>query len=431
MVSGTVAANEPLANMNIFVTQQGVGSASGTTDSAGRYSATVLTTTPASQQLFLVSASGVITSTPPAYPRLHSIAPGAGTSNVTPLTSLLVAQLLGVSQGGLTGDSPLLQELAPLSSAAIATARQQVVSYLLQRPSKDNGNVTAPVDVSTVADFIATTPTPGSTYDQALERLHDSLMDTETIVGVEEHMVGRNDLAANLMTLLNFDLDAPCVGSGSAPTGTLLHISARTTGTISVGSYARTLGTGHTMSVTRFSDSADERWTFSFTAPADQFELTIRNRRLVSVKLTLAAGAGSTTCTPATPLALGSRVPRLLSKIRLVAQSIVNSSFTCPASALPIPGGANTLTIQPNGALRVATSYSLHLPSADQYALGADLENSGGALLARLRTASFSRTFNGGFDTFGLNLSTSGAIDRATFSRQRATGATQSVNCPS
>jgi hypothetical protein len=418
-----VAANEPLADTSVLVSQQGVGTGSATTDSTGRYSATVSTTTPASQQLFLVSTNSA--SAPPAYPRLYSIAPGGGTSHVTPLTSLLVAQLLGVSQG-VSGDLALLQELAPLSSAAITAARDQVVAYLSQRPSKDNGTVTAPVDVSAVSDFIRTAPVPGNGYDQALERLHASLMDTETIKGVEEHMLGRSDPAANLTSILSFDLDATCVGSGGAPTGAL-HISAKTTGAITVGSYARTLATGDTMSAQR-TLGFDDLWTFRFTAPGDGLLLSVRNRRLVSVTLSLGTG-GSTLCTPTTPLTLGERVPSLLAQIRLLEQEISDPSFTCPATAFPgLQAGTNTLVIQPNGALRV-TTYSLHLPSMD-FSLSADLLTSPGGPAAVVRTAGASRTFNGGFDTFGLNISPSRTITRATFSRQRG-GVTQSANCPS
>src|SRR5262249_9412778 len=120
----------------------------------------------------------------PQYSRLYSITNHGGTANVTPLTDLLVTRLLNRMPVGRT-DLRAVAELQNRSDAEIAAAQQQVVAYLLQRPSRDNGNVVSPVDVSAVTDFVSMplVAAPGDPYFEALRRLHASLMDSESIVG--------------------------------------------------------------------------------------------------------------------------------------------------------------------------------------------------------------------------------------------------------
>ena len=97
--SGTVAVGEPLAGVRVTVLHaDGLGTFA-TTDAAGRYSATLSGLPPGARPLFIVQTSDPIQLAPVEYPRLFSISNRAGgTVNVTPLTSLLVARLLGQRQ---------------------------------------------------------------------------------------------------------------------------------------------------------------------------------------------------------------------------------------------------------------------------------------------------------------------------------------------
>src|SRR5262249_13185864 len=149
---------------------------------------------------------------------LYSITNHGGTANVTPLTDLLVTRLLNRMPVGRT-DLRAVAELQNRSDAEIAAAQQQVVAYLLQRPSRDNGNVVSPVDVSAVTDFVSMpfVPAPGDPYFEALRRLHASLMDSESIVGVEAHMLFGNDPPADLRSIFALDFLADCTSVGSQP----------------------------------------------------------------------------------------------------------------------------------------------------------------------------------------------------------------------
>src|SRR5262249_8006363 len=109
-----------------------------------------------------------------------------------------------------------------------------VVAYLLQRPSRDNGNVVSPVDVSAVTDFVSMplVAAPGDPYFEALRRLHASLMDSESIVGVEAHMLFGNDPPADLRSIFALDFLADCTSVGSQPPQGRLRIIVDRRGTM-------------------------------------------------------------------------------------------------------------------------------------------------------------------------------------------------------
>src|SRR5262245_17167274 len=94
--SGTVAIGEPLAGASVVVIHESGAAAFATADAAGRYSVTLSSLPSGFRPLFMIQthdpAAGVL-GQPPAYPRLFSIANRtSGTVNVTPLTSLQVAE---------------------------------------------------------------------------------------------------------------------------------------------------------------------------------------------------------------------------------------------------------------------------------------------------------------------------------------------------
>jgi hypothetical protein len=187
VVQGVVAAGKPLAGYTVRLMTTGYQGMETVTDADGRYSFEVGTLRPP----FSLAAYAPRTTIGP-YQRLLSVALQPGTVNVTPLTDLLVVQLLHKPQLADIDLDDLLT-LAATTEQRVAQARQQVVDYLLTRPSKYAQNATAAVDVSAVRDFLATPfqPKAGDPYDDALERLTASLMDDETLDGVEEHMLNR------------------------------------------------------------------------------------------------------------------------------------------------------------------------------------------------------------------------------------------------
>lgn len=435
--SGTVAIGEPLAGASVLVWDLDGVQTNTVTDAAGRYSVQFIRP-PSGRQLYFIEtiapATGV-PNAPAAYPRLYSLANRAGgTLNVTPLTTLLVAQLLGKPKVS----SSHLVTLATPTDSQISAARQQVAAYLLQRPNRNGGTAADPVNVSAVTDFIGTpfTAAPGNPYDDAIERLAQTFMNGETIEGVEQHMLSRSDPAASLLSILSFEVNATCTVSPGAnpalPTGAV-RITAGPGGGIAVGSYMRTMGAGDTIQVAS-NQPGDDLWTFIHTASGDRFELQLSQLSRLSrltLSRTTAGGGGLTVCTPATIPDLGSRVPSLLPQIRLVAQAILNPSFNCAVGA-SFPGinnGANTLAIDNNGALRVTAGHALHLPSL-RMSMSADIISDAGVLGTRVTSAAFVRTFTGGFDEFGINLFASGAIQRVNLGQQRNNGATSSVICP-
>jgi hypothetical protein len=441
--SGTVAIGAPLAGASVMVINESGAAAFATTDAAGRYSVTLSGLPLDARPLFIIQthdpAAGVL-SAPVQYPRLYSIANSrSGTVNLTPLTSLLVARLLGEKQG-LFANLLTMRSLPTIpSDGEIAAARQQVVDYLrLQRPDPNNGNATVVVDASAVTDFIRSpfNAVPGNPHDDAIEALALTFMAGETIEGVEEHMLARLDGPADLTAVLSLDFVAHCVAEGNLvglPTG-LVNVTFAPTGQITIGSFAYMLATNDR--VTRANAPFfDERWLFELigSGPSDQLELTEAGRRLNSLRL--AALGGTIRCTPTVELPLGTRIPSTLAQIRKLADDFFgpspSSTFTCTDSAA-FPGindGANVLEIQNNGALRVqAGGYALHLPSSG-VALTAVATNSGGVLSTRVTAARFTRIFAGGFDELMMTLNTVGNIQSINFSQQRNGAPSVGTNC--
>jgi len=436
--SGTVAIGAPLAGVTVLVVHVDGSGASAVTDATGRYSVTLTGVPPGARPLFIIQTrdpvAGIL-SQPPAYPRLYSISNRTtGTVNLTPLTSLLVAQLLGETQI-FVADLALLQSLPTPSDGEIAAARQQVVDYLLLRPNRNGATFPpTPVDASLVADFIRTpfNAVTGDPHDDAIESLAQTFMEGESIEGVEEHMLARNDPPATLLEILSLEANVNCVAEGN-PDPTLpvgpVHVSLRSTGEIIIGSYTYTLVPGVDRVRKSNSPSFDDFWQF-FLGTGDQLEVRENASMLGSVRL-LRPGSG-TSCLPTTNVRLGARTPSRLAQVLKLATAISSLTINCPAgSAFPgISDGVNPLAIQSNGALRVGGigGYALHLPSMG-LDISADIVDNAGALGALVRTAGFSRSFADGFDSFGLNLATNGTITRAQFARQRG-AVTESRGCP-
>jgi hypothetical protein len=441
--SGTVAIGEPLAGTTVLVLHaSGIGTFA-TTDAGGRYSATLSGLPAGARPLFMIQTtdpvSGVL-SAPVQYPRLYSISNRAsGTVNLTPLTSLQVARLLGERQG-FSADLALLQSLPTPSDGDIAAARQQVVDYLLLRPNRNDATLPpTPVDASLVADFIRTpfNAVAGDPHDNAIESLGQTFMEGETIEGVEEHMLARSDPPATLLEILSLEADVNCVAAGNPNPGLpvgRVHVSLRQTGEIifrgnnATYSYTLVPGDGVSHSNAPFFDSF---WRFDFRGRGtDHVIIFDSGRRLGSIQLNI-SGPAVANCTPVVNVPLGARTPRVLAQVRRLASAISNPSFNCLAGA-SFPGindGVNTFAIQSNGALRVTAGHTLHLPSLG-LVLSADIVDNAGALGALVRTAGFSRSFADGFDSFGLNLDTNGMITRAQFARRRGS-VTESRSCPS
>src|SRR5262249_42888855 len=227
-VSGTAAANASLTgyhvNLLALVTPSGttvpgiIGQ--GTVGSDGRYSAG--SGLSVSGPLPIVAWASSIDDQA-HYPRVWSIAHhSGGTANATPLTSLIVARLLN-RRPGRFGDDRAVFQLQSKTEADVSAAQQQVVAYLLSR--------TTPVNAGSVGNFVSTplTLSAGDAYFDALTRLHNSLLDSETITGVEEHMLFGSDGPADLRAMLSLDFMANCkptvVNSGVVPSGST-HIIA-------------------------------------------------------------------------------------------------------------------------------------------------------------------------------------------------------------
>jgi hypothetical protein len=223
-LSGVVAADSALAGYGLEVLAGPAAPGSVKTappvEADGRYTAALGSDVAAP---FLLHAISPDFPQFPQYTSLYSITNRGGTANVTPLTDLLVARLLNRVPAGST-DLRALGELQNRSDAEIAAAQQQVVAYLLQRPSRDNGNVVSPVDVSAVTDFVSMplVAAPGDPHFEALRRLHASLMESEDIMGVEQHMLFGNDPPADLRSLFALDFLADCTSAVAAlPQGRL------------------------------------------------------------------------------------------------------------------------------------------------------------------------------------------------------------------
>jgi hypothetical protein len=325
------------------------------------------------QPPFLVHATQPEVTPLPQYSRLYSITNHGGTANVTPLTDLLVARLLN----RVLADSADLRALAELqnrSDADIAAAQQQVMAYLLQRPSRDNGNVVSPVDVSAVTDFVSMplVAAPGDPHFEALRRLHASLMDSESIVGVEAHMLFGNDPPADLRSIFALDFSADCTSDGSVPSGRLRIIVDRR-GTM-FGDFNVPHGSNLHIQVLPdgiFSWTVQADWRFGST----NVQVSTVERRVSSISFTdEQKRMDMIRCVPVGDVSVAG--PSAMALIRLLAQSIRDPVIQC-AAPITVPGfveGANTVAIEQSGALRIngPGGPSLHLPSTN-FSIGASL----------------------------------------------------------
>ncbi|HZF19325.1 MAG TPA: hypothetical protein VE008_06425 [Burkholderiales bacterium] len=448
-VSGTVASNIPLAVYSVDAIAptapadlpQSPTVIFGTAGPDGRYSAAgflqkgrpiVLHATPINL--------GVNPALPGAsqYPRLFSVSQGT-TANVTPLTTLLLTRLLN-RKLGFFNDVSVVQELQDRPQADIDAARDQVVAYLLTRPSRDDGNLTSPVDVSAVTDFVSTplSAVQGDPHFEALKRLHDTLMDSETIQGVEEHMLFGNDAPADLRSMLTLDFVADCtpfVNNATVPSGpTRIILDPHG---ITVGSFDLPFQTGNQLQIAARSPT-DINWFFSFN---DAFQtgvsLGIANGRLTGLGFQRFAIDNSSICASQTQVSVSGKHPSSTGLIGLLRQSLsLPREFQCTL-AVTIPGfllapSPNVLGIEANGALRINGSGgpSLHLPSQTQFSVNAPLVVNAGQL-SPIRLTSFSadRSAVGGVDRFAVELTSGGQITKVTLKRNVGGPSGQSQVC--
>ena len=415
-LSDTVAIGAPLAGAMVVITRWDGTTVHAVADANGRYSVDMPAVAPGTRALYLVQTSGPANG-PGQYPRLYSLATGnRGTVNVTPLTSLLVARLLNERQG-VSPNLTALRSLATPSDAQLAALQQEVVSYLQSRG----------VNASGVASFISApfNAAAGDPHDDAIEQLAQTLVNGETIEGVEEHMLARNDGPATLMEILSTQFDADCKVQGNAepafPTGPVRvslgpNGQIALTGTAVAYSYALQAGDRVRLKNAPF---FDDTWEFTLSGIGDQLQIIESDKRNFSFLLWRAGSGGGIRCTP--PAALNADTPSTLAQVRKLRSAISNASFTCPAGAA-FPGiaeGANTLSIQDDGVLRVAAGHVLHLPSLGLNMSGEVFDSGGGVLAMRVTGAQFRREFSGGLDSFEIALDATGNILSAEFGQQR------------
>src|SRR4051812_7247313 len=360
-LSGLVAANSALGFYSIDVLARPAGAASAKTsprvraDADGRYTAALGSDV---QPPFLLHAFND-ESQFPQYTHLYSITNHGGTANVTPLTDLLVARLLNRAPVGFN-DPLVLAELQNRSDADIAAAQRQVVAYFLKRPSRDNGNVVSPVDVSAVTDFVSMplVAAPGDPYFEALRRVHASLMDSETIWGVAEHMLFGNDPPADLRSIFALDFLADCTSAGSLPQRRSRVIVDRR-GTM-FGDFNAPHGSRVSIGVNPGAGVGS--WVVQ-SVGSTNVEVSLVEGRVSSIRFfdEHTPTTNLIRCVPVGEVFVAGKYPSAMALIRLLAQSIRNPVTQCAA---PMEG-ANTVVIEQNGALRIngPGGQSLHLPS--------------------------------------------------------------------
>jgi hypothetical protein len=364
-LSGVVAADSALAGYGLEVLAGPAAPGSVKTappvEADGRYTAALGSDVAAP---FLLHAISPDFPQFPQYTSLYSITNRGGTANVTPLTELLVARLLNRVPAGST-DLRALGELQNRSDADIAAAQQQVVAYLLRRPSRDNGNVVSPVDVSAVTDFVSMplVAAPGDPHFEALRRLHASLMDSEDMMGVEQHMLFGNDPPADLRSLFALDFLADCTSSSPSRQGRLRIIVDRR-GTM-FGDFNVAHLSPSNLSVEVDKVSGIRSWTVGLTK---YVRVSTAEGRVSSITWNDQDTAEDLIrCVPVGEVSVAGKYPSAMALIRLLAQSIRNPVIQC-AAPIKVPGfveGANTVAIEQNGALRIngPGGPSFHLPS--------------------------------------------------------------------
>jgi len=418
-VSGTVVADAALAGYSVIVLtpteppSDGALLAIGKTGSDGRFTAT--SHLGPIRPFLIVAGGGSFALDEWKYRTLHSVSHRGGDVKVTPLTELLVARLLnhGLSQF----DIAAVNELQNRPEADVSTARQQVVTYLLNRPGKADGFTTSPVDVSAVTDF-ASMPlnaVAGDVHFDALKRLHDSLMDSESIRGVEQHMLFGNDPPADLLAMLTLDFVANCTPHGiNAPSGPTRIILDRHA--ITIGSVELAFQTGDKLRIQGNPLDDNYGWSFNSTTGQANAGFNIVAGRLTSF------GVLSSTCVPQSEVSLSGKHPSVLALIRLLSQSIdLSREFQC-AGPITYPGflaapDPNVLFFGENGAVRIngLSSPSLHLPSMAVFTVDAAPLVVTAGQVAPIRLTSLRASFDIAaspidFDAFEVQLTDTGQI---------------------
>ncbi len=401
-LTGTVAIGAPLAGVEVLVLFSAFPTSaqgqSTTTDANGNYTITLPS---GARPPFAIRAGNVGQTANPAFPRLFSYSTRASTVNITPLTDLLVTRLMNRKQDDTMGVANLAA-----TDQEIATATQQVKTYLQSR--------SAPVDASAVTDFVSTpfTPVPGNPYDDAMTALRQSLIDGENILGIEEHMMSAGDIQSDYSQLFPLAFTANCVPTQDGLPSGSTQISLQISG-IAIGSYAYTFQQPDGDQIV-VQTGNDEFWRFFLNTTNDQVEL-VRNLggTLSTLRLTLAAG-GQSVCTPSSPVSLAGKWPSMFAQVKQLANTMTSGSITCS-------GGANTLSIDPNGAVHAAPSgFTLSLISSSRIVVAADTAVVVGAFSTRMRSFYAEQVFGDTFDTFSVSLTNpAGAITSGEFSRKR------------
>jgi hypothetical protein len=423
-VSGTVAADAALAGYSVSVATptepptRGAYVASGTTAPDGRFSATSYlgTLRPFVIGTFAPFApnSSTVDERRYKYRSLNSISHRGGDVNVTPLTELLVARLLNRRP---SSNDFLPVALQNRTEADVSAARQQVVAYLLNRPSRDDGNVISPVDVSAVTDFAAMplNTVPGDPHFEALKRFHESLMDSENVQGVDEHMLFGNDPPADLLAMLTLDFMADCTvqgpNNGTGPSGPTRIVLDRRA--ITLGSVELAFQTGDQLRIEGNALSGTYSWVFNSTSGQANASLTIVTGRLTSV------AALFSKCIPQSEVSLSGKHPSVFGLIGLLSQSLgLSREFQC-AGPVTYPGflaapDSNFLFFDQKGAVRIngLSSPSLHLPSMAEFSIQAPLVVVAGQV-SPIRLASFTASYAvtlADFGAFEVRLTDTGQI---------------------
>jgi hypothetical protein len=398
-LSGTAAANVPLGGY-IVDTLTPFRDTSATSQtvagSDGRYSVTVAAVPPADSGPFPIVAWKSSLDDQVHYPRVWSVAHRSGTANATPLTSLVFAKLLNRKPGRF--DHRAVFDLRSKTEADVSAAQQQVVNYLLSR--------TSPVNAGAVGNFVSTplTLAPGNAYFDALTQLHNSLLDSETIAGVEEHMLFGGDGPANLLAMLSLDFMANC-------TGAVASGSTRIIADLRAFNFVGVLDVPFRSSDQLTVTAGEARQTWLFTLGGGPFgggqgiSLSVLSGRLEN--LIVSTSAGGSECLPQSEVLLTGKQPSLIALIKRLAQSVAPIFFQCASAGTFFPSGTNALSFDTQGAVRFSSPSgsgpALHLASLD-ITVGATLTVAGSQVQSILPTSfTATREFGGGgSDSFDI-----------------------------
>jgi len=418
-VTGTAAANIALAGYFVTVCAPygaplpGCLSADGTAGPDGRFSATRFLD---DRRPFVISATPPLGGGVRQYPLLMSVS-YVGAANVTPLTTLLVARLLNrVPEFSI--DQHALAELENRPGPDISAARDQVVAYLMTRPSKIDPTTPVPVDVSAVTDFVLgpLAAVNGDPHFEALKRLHDSMLDSETIQGTSEHMLFGNAATPDLLATLALDFDANCgVGSGTAPSGAMHVVLDRHGAT--VGSLDLPFQTGDVLTI----DTSARTWTFAIKGSGASVRVDVFEGALSA--FTVFTPSGSATCVSKGTVSLAGKFPSRFGLFNALRQAVgVFPDFQCTAP-ITIPGfqASNTLVLEPNGAARIngPNDLEFHLPSYNIEMNASIVVTAGQVSSIRATRFRAFRFFVGGNDDLRVAFTDTGVVTGLLLSRQR------------